>query len=363
MNDPLPPPTTGTPLERFRRSGRLSATDFSAPSWCELQFLATLAKHGAKPQTETMRAGTEIHSRLEAEVHDFRPIAVETDADRWGVLLWNTVEGLRSLQETGVARELRVWGDVGGCLVAGVVDELTTACPDPELEAALELSLADGPSSSRSPRTPGPNGDADRRRRVYVVDTKTRRSATIPSRRWELEGPRRQLMLYHALLTQLAAGLVPRERVFAAYGVDGDAPFSDAFLADLLPGGPDDASRPALAEEDLRTPASLWTHMQTAFAAALPPADLSTLLTLSYYSQRTGAFIGRHSFPLDADEAGVASARALALWRGEREPEGVGPDVEEAFKCRSCEFADGCAWRAAREEEAVASRRAVSSSS
>ena len=367
---PAPAPSTGTPLERFRRSGRLSATDLSAPSWCELQFLATLAKHGAKPQTETMRAGAEIHSRLEAEVHDFRPVAVATEADRWGLMLWNAVQGLRSLRETGVARELRVWGDVGGCLVAGVVDELTTACPDPELEAALELSPSDPPAPPPPALATG-DAAAGGPRRVYIVDTKTRRSAALPSRRWELEAPRRQLMLYHALLAQFGAGTVPRERVFAAYGIDGDEPFSDAFLRDMAgldssppapqpeaadPPPPSPSSDARLVEE-LRTPALLWTHMQSLFATTLPPSSLSPLLTLSYRSQRTGAFIGARSFPLDAGEAAAGIARALALWRGERAPEGVGPDVEEAFKCRGCEFADGCAWRAAREGEALAARR------
>jgi exonuclease V len=317
-----------------------------------------------------MRAGAAVHARLEVEVHDFRPVTVATEADRWGLLLWNAVQGLRSLRETGVVRELRVWGELGGCLVAGVVDELTTACPDVELEAALELSLAD-PSSPPPSSPPRAEGAADGPPRVYIVDTKTRRSATVPSRRWELEGPRRQLMLYHALLAQFGAGLVPRERVFAAYGVDGDEPFSDAFVADVLgpdasppspaAGRPPSSSQPSDAAlvRELRTPARLWTHMQALFSATLPPRALSPLLTLSYHSQRTGAFIGAHSFPLDADEARAGLDRALALWRGEREPEGVGPDVEEAFKCRGCEFADGCAWRAAREAEAVGAARRV----
>lgn len=368
-NDPRPPaaPPTGTPLERFRRSGRLSATDLSAPSWCELQFLSTLAKHGAKPQTDAMRAGAEIHGRLEAEAHDSRPVAVATDADRWGVALWNAVQGLRALRDAGLARELRVWGEVGGCLVAGVVDELTTACPDPELEAALELSLAGG-SSPHPPPAAGDGAGNGPPRRVYVVDTKTRRSASIPSRKWELEGPRRQLMLYHALLSQLGAGLVPRDRVFAAYGIDPDEAFSDVFLDDMAAldaaqpsSEPADApaSQPhAPLTEQLRTPAMLWAYMQSLFAAVLPPATLSPILTLSYHSQRTGVFIGRHAFPLDTDEAAAEMSRALALWRGKREPEGVGPDVEEAFKCRTCEFADGCEWRAAREGEIVAARRA-----
>ncbi len=41
----------------------------------------------------------------------------------------------------------------------------------------------------------------------------------------------------------------------------------------------------------------------------------------------------------------------MRWWKGEREARGV--EVEEAYKCRSCEFAEGCGWRREKVEEAV----------
>jgi exonuclease V len=42
-------------------------------------------------------------------------------------------------------------------------------------------------------------------------------------------------------------------------------------------------------------------------------------------------------------------------WKGKRETKGV--DIEEAFKCRICEFADGCTWRATKIEEGLQKAR------
>jgi exonuclease V len=40
----------------------------------------------------------------------------------------------------------------------------------------------------------------------------------------------------------------------------------------------------------------------------------------------------------------------ISWWRGERDTKGV--DIEDASKCRICEFAEGCSWREEKLEEA-----------
>ena len=41
----------------------------------------------------------------------------------------------------------------------------------------------------------------------------------------------------------------------------------------------------------------------------------------------------------------------MQWWRGEREPRGV--PLDEAFKCRSCEFVNTCEWRDNLDQEAL----------
>jgi len=42
-------------------------------------------------------------------------------------------------------------------------------------------------------------------------------------------------------------------------------------------------------------------------------------------------------------------------WRGKREARGV--DIQEAYKCGYCEFADECTWRKTKIEEATETHR------
>jgi exonuclease V len=45
----------------------------------------------------------------------------------------------------------------------------------------------------------------------------------------------------------------------------------------------------------------------------------------------------------------------MAWWKGAREAKGV--EIEEAFKCRICDFAESCTWRKTKVEEAVEKSR------
>ncbi|KFZ15598.1 hypothetical protein V501_02642, partial [Pseudogymnoascus sp. VKM F-4519 (FW-2642)] len=106
---PEPPvPDTRTPLQRYRSFPRkaLSVTDLVSPAWCELQYSLTLSLHGRKPRTEAMKRGSEVHAALEEEVYTSVQIEIATKEDAWGLRVWNVIQGLRTLRETGMTREL-----------------------------------------------------------------------------------------------------------------------------------------------------------------------------------------------------------------------------------------------------------------
>jgi exonuclease V len=79
------------------------------------------------------------------------------------------------------------------------------------------------------------------------------------------------------------------------------------------------------------------------------------VLAAEYRSQATGEVIGQKSFLYDGDTLDTYLQDAFLWWRGEREARGV--DIEDAYKCRICEFAEGCQWRESKIEEAVQNHR------
>ncbi|OBT41465.1 hypothetical protein VE00_08077 [Pseudogymnoascus sp. WSF 3629] len=373
-----PTPDTRSPLQRYRSFPRkaLSVTDLVSPAWCELQYSMTLSLHGRKPRTEAMKRGSEVHAALEEEVYTSVQIEVATKEDAWGLRVWNVIQGLRTLRETGMTRELEVWGVVDGEVVGGVIDEVGFMCPDVEKEeeAVRALAVARGeepplprttlPTDQRAldeylhPTPPQPA-----KRKLYITDVKTRSVASLP-RGASFRPTRLQLMLYHTLLSSLAAGENPLSALAARYELDTHAQFSPAFVAQVAALADEvfyDA--PSSAEEVARAPdpagselarnntlEKLWGVMMKLFTEVIGDGGLGRVLRAEYRSRGTGGVIGEQVFPMDEAVLGGYIGHGMGWWRGERAPEGVA--VQEAFKCRSCEFAEGCEWRLGQVEEA-----------
>ena len=83
------------------------------------------------------------------------------------------------------------------------------------------------------------------------------------------------------------------------------------------------------------------TSFPTTPPPAFPPAD-ETHLT-------KGSIIGTDQFTMDESELSDWLRGIVALWKGEKEPEGV--SIENASRCRTCEFEEGCEWRFAKAKE------------
>src|SRR4051812_24857368 len=73
-----------SPYARFRNSKTLYVTDFASLAWCELQQHYTLLA-GGKKETQAMKAGSEIHNKLELQDHDIVTISTNTKEDLWGI--------------------------------------------------------------------------------------------------------------------------------------------------------------------------------------------------------------------------------------------------------------------------------------
>ncbi|GME40437.1 Defects-in-morphology protein 1-like mitochondrial [Neofusicoccum parvum] len=381
-------PDTRSPLQRFRTLPMkpLSVTDIVSPAWCELQYWYTLTKHGRKRRTPAMKQGSKIHKQLEDQVHKTVEVLVQSREDAWGLKIWNVIQGLRTLRNTGHTRELEVWGVIDGQVINGIIDELSYTCPDEGLEE-LAMARINGSKAQHANQTSISQffkaqgatelepksgvGEPHPQKKVWITDVKTRGSKTLPQGS-SMRPTVMQLMIYRRLLTDLATNQVDAETVFKRYRLNSDDSFTDAFVAEI--GGLDfgfekdprdehdaclssqqdaDAISELLAHNSL---SKLWGLMIAEFGKAISGSGaIGQVLRAEFRHQQTGSLLGSKTLVYDKGVLEKYVEEEMSWWRGERKAKGV--DIEEAFKCRICEFAEECEWRKNKIEEAMENYR------
>jgi exonuclease V len=378
-------PDSRSPLERFRTQPKksLSVTDLVSPAWCELQYWYALSRYGRKRRTPAMEKGSAVHKKLEDQTHTTVKVDIVTKEDAWGLRIWNTIQGLRTLRQTGQTRELEIWGTIDGLVVNGVIDELSYICPDKALEDSLQkipqveeppqdqpkisgfLKPIEGTSFTESFK----NDRHYQSRKIYISDVKTRSVRSLPTEA-AFRPTKMQLMLYHNLTLSLATNSVDFSILTSRYNLDSLKNFSDLFIAEVGSlnddGLYDNAPAPNGSQESVaqwsqdsvatllahNCLSALWSLMITEFQITLPDGaeSLGNILKAEYRSNSTGEIRGYKSFMMDETELKAYVDHQMLWWKGERKPQGV--VIEEAFKCRSCEFADSCEWRIEKIQEA-----------
>ncbi|KAL8793062.1 MAG: hypothetical protein Q9195_004374 [Heterodermia aff. obscurata] len=386
-------PDLRSPLERFRTKPRkaLSVTDLVSPSWCELQYWYVLSKHGRKRRTPAMKQGTAVHKTLEDQVHRTVEVEIGKSEDGWGLRLWNIIQGLRTLRDTGMTRELEVWGVLDGEIINGVIDELSYTCPDRELEEASEKQEKDDKLPSDQTlienffRKEGAQTleDGSFRElkantamapRIYLMDVKTRGVKSVPKGA-SFRPTLMQLMLYRRLLCDFATNRVDASLLFSRYDLDPDESFSDSFIAQIgnlnevyfdtpiessqedqhqLPPSTQDSIQVLLEHNSL---AQLWQLMMEEFKLTMPDGanSIGKVLKAEYRSQTNGEIQGEKNSLYDEDVLQKYIEDEMRWWKGKREA--VGVPIEEAYKCSYCEFAEDCSWRKNKIEEATEAHR------
>ncbi|RAK97475.1 exonuclease V [Aspergillus ibericus CBS 121593] len=296
---------TRSPVERFRRPPHkaFSVTDLISPAWCELQYWYTLTKFGRKRRTPAMKLGSTIHKTLEDEIYMTVPVEITTKEDALALRIWNIIQGLRTLREYGITRELEVWGLVDGELVTGVIDQLSYECPDPKLEATAATYYADIEASrailpeyqmsltdyllasgggkllsdvyeqeDNAPKaddsvSSSQESNVPRIPRIYLTDVKTRGKGSAPTVKSTSFRPTLlQLQLYYHMLNRLATSDdVTIDLLASRYNLDANRPFTDAFISEV--GGLNDQYFDALASQEfdpdyIPTPQDAIEHRQ-----------------------------------------------------------------------------------------------------
>jgi exonuclease V len=345
-----------------------------------------------------MQQGSKIHRQLEDQVHTTIRIDVTTKEDGFALKIWNVIQGLRTLRDTGMTRELEVWGMIDGNLVNGIIDKLSYQSPNPAFEEELssQESVAAGLPTDQSTITdfyqPKSLGKAPfSGPKVYLSDVKTRGSLKSPNAPALIRPAKVQLFLYHRLLSDMASDKLEFSRIFRRYGLDQDEPFSDHVLAQLgelhdeifddafsapdevisAPAVSPSSSLPTSSFEDepsdsppaidlirYRTLRELLTLLAAELQLTFPHKEhnLGPLLSVEYRYRGDGHIIDTQVFPMDNEALDLYLAGDMQWWRGDRRAKGV--PLEEAFKCRTCEFAEGCSWRKSLDEEKLRSVKA-----
>jgi len=371
-------PDTRSPLERFRTEPKkaLSVTDLVSPAWCELQYWYTLTIHGRKKRTAAMKQGSIVHQKLEDQVYTTVKVDIESKEDAWGLRIWNVIQGLRTLRETGQTRELEIWGTIDGLVVNGVIDELSYLCPNEDMESSIEkksskkISQADQPAisdffkSKKISTTKTITRNHYQGKKIYVCDVKTRGVKSLPADS-AFRPTKMQLMLYHNMLGSLAANMIDFRIIIDRYKLDAEKMFSDAFIAQVGNLNDNEYDTPEASQESYQwtqnsmntllahnSLSSLWSLMIAEFQATMPDGinSLGNTLRAEYRSRDTGQILGSKTFPMDTVGLKAYLQREMQWWRGDRPAQGV--EIEEAFKCRSCDFADDCEWRLKKVDEA-----------
>ena len=367
-------------------------------TWCEQQFEYYLVR-GKKRTTPEMKVGHKIHKDLEREDHETVVVKPVTLEDRWGLKLLNIIQGLKNLRETGQTRELPIFAYVKGVLVRGIIDELSYKQP---MEMVCErkkgkeaMGDADISGGSKKRRTKAKSkqkgeglvGNDPGHRVVFISDYKTRARDSLPTAS-QFRGTELQLMLYHSVLTTMVssveaasevlignskiepAGTTPSDppgddmfsKIFNHRGLNPFAHLSDCFLAELAPhldesdsealsGSPPQPLQirfPTLSHVlECPTLAGLVNLLNLSFKMSID--TLSSTLAVSYRRQQDSVLFATKLVKYDNKRLEEQLVDVLQWWKGERGA--VGVPIEEAWKCRSCEFADECQWRLQKIEE------------
>ncbi|KAJ6601141.1 exonuclease V [Mycena vulgaris] len=258
------------PIRRYRRSGTLSVTDLISLAWCEVQFDYGLRQRRSRKLADrlpsfqldsgkeivvqqdvaarndkTTKRGRFIHKELELAL---RPeeiqIVITGEEERWALRLINFLSSLVSLAAKGCAREVPVFGIVENVVLIGIIDELLVRIPaEPETgtKRASESPLPSPKRTCGSPSPPSceaelfaatPAPTLPPQHSIRVIDTKTRRTNSLPSDE-DTEPARLQVMLYHHLLTALL-DTFDYTALWARLDLDPSAPFSEEFVQQTM---------------------------------------------------------------------------------------------------------------------------------
>ncbi|OCF32845.1 hypothetical protein I316_05481 [Kwoniella heveanensis BCC8398] len=222
-----------SPFAQFRKKGFLSVSDLVGPIWCETQYdyrLRTLPflppekrpdiikstagkeivvdKVKVEGKEKILRRGEKIHKRLEREIHPEEvKVQTSTRQDVWGLRFLNMLSAVEALLTLGKCREMPIVGFLNDIMIMGIIDEIIREPIDPDpapttRSRSTQTSLTSFFSPTKARHQNGNSEGVESRKkthRLYISDSKTRASDTIPRDEDAVTG-KLQVMMYKEML-------------------------------------------------------------------------------------------------------------------------------------------------------------------
>ena len=250
-------------------------------------------------------------------MHEIIKVNTITKEDKWAVQLINTYTQLAAIKAGGIEREIAVYGDPFnlGILVRGVIDQLEY------LPQSHELTL---------------------------LDNKTRKGKNLPGPE-QKKGTALQLMLYKCLLDNMILGITKTGLLFKHFKLNWNA---------VLTEGPVDYIKQCglssvLIDNDSDSTTTKPNFSDVAYCVSrlITGLDLPLVSTLmvQYEHQDSKEVLGVDTVDYNEQWMKETVERSIEFWKGQRSAHGV--DIEEAWKCTSCQFKDICVLKLQRELE------------
>ena len=268
-------------------------------------------------------------------------MTTKTPEDRWAVTLLDTYNQLSTVAAGSLEREIHVFGDLfdQGILLKGIIDQ-------------VQYSKGTG--------------------ELTVLDFKTRRTNIMPSEA-QKRGHALQLMLYKCMLDSLTSGITKMNLLAEHLNLNFKRELTEGVLEHISRYG----MQALFTESKVTVSANVGDNIQSSPVAEEGGGFRVTLgelagkiselivglnlplvssLMVQYVYQQTHEEIGMEVIEYDEPWARKAYKDSLDFWLGKREPQGV--DLEDLWKCESCQFKDICVWRRQKtlEQSPVATR-------
>ncbi|EHA99314.1 Defects in morphology protein 1-like protein [Heterocephalus glaber] len=285
-----------SPMERFHLK-YLYVTDLSTQNWCELQMVYGKELPGflTPEKADILDTGSSIHLARELEHHDLVTIPITTKEDAWAIKFLNILIMIPTLQSEGCIREFPVFGEVEGVFLVGVIDEL-------HYTAKEELELAELKT---------------RKRPLLPLDAQKKKDCF-------------QVSLYKYIFDAMVQGKVTPASLIRHTKLCPDKPLGPSVLRH--------------AQQRGFSVKSLGDLMELVFLSfTLSDLPVIDILKIEYIHQETATLLGTEIVLFEEKEVKGKVQHYIAYWMGHREPQGV--DVEEAWKCRTCDYTDICEWK------------------
>ena len=247
---------------------------------------------------------------LELETtHEIVEVETITKEDKYAVELLNTYIKLKSIKNGNIEREIRINGYPFDhmTLATGIIDQ-------------LQYCSGEG--------------------MLFLLELKTRKSRSLPGVE-QKRGNALQLMLYKNMLDSLTQGRTNHCQFLDVMCLKSSMPLSFSVSEHISESGLTDQITTNPQHPHIITLGQLANSISVLLTGLeLPP--VGTLL-VQYEHQFSGDVLGVESVLFDEEWARKEVGFSLQYWLGERDARGV--DIEESWKCGSCQFKDVCVWR------------------